>query len=292
MTSEAPRHPIVRLESVRWVADAGIPTEREVLAGIDLAIRAGERIGLAGRSGSGKTTLASILAGLVDPTSGRIWDGQRERPRGGSPAPGAIGVVFQEPEIGFFEESVLADVAFGPRAVGVREADAPLRAEEALRAVGLDPAVFGSRTPETLSGGEARRAGIAGVLAFRPRLVVFDEPTTGLDAEGLDRFRSILESIHARGAAYLVVSHELPILLEHCDRVLFLDAGRVAWDGPSSDLVRALPESWVKDLALRGGEMIALAQALRDHGWIGDDVPPTPEALARAWAAAASARRN
>jgi ABC-type multidrug transport system ATPase subunit len=108
----------------------------------------------------------------------------------------------------------------------------------------------------------------------------------------LDRFRSILESIHARGAAYLIVSHELTILLEHCDRVLLLDSGRIAWDGATADLARALPESWAKDLALRGGEMIALAQSLRDHGWIGDDVPPTPEALARAWAAAVSARRN
>ncbi len=292
MIPENERRPLVRLESVGWKADVGLPSERAILTGIDLAIHPGERIGLVGRSGSGKTTLATILAGLVDPASGEIWDDERLRSRGGLPSPGAIGVVFQEPETGFFEETVLADVTFGPRAVGVRETDAPLRAEEALRAVGLDPSVFGERAPETLSGGEARRAAIAGVLAFRPRLVVFDEPTTGLDAEGLDRFRSILESIHARGAAYLVVSHDLPILLEHCDRILVLDQGRLAWDGPAIDLAKGLPESWVRDLTLRGGEMIALAQALRDHGWIGDDVPPTPEALARAWAAATSARRN
>jgi energy-coupling factor transport system ATP-binding protein len=292
MTSGENPPALVRLERVHWRADLGLPTERAVLSHVDLGIAPGERVGLVGRSGSGKTTLASILAGLVDPAEGRIFDSGRERPRGALPAPGAIGVVFQDPETGFFEETVASDVAFGPRTLGLREADALHRAEEALRLVGLEPRTFAARAPETLSGGEARRAAIAGVLAFRPKLVVFDEPTTGLDAEGLDRVRSILESIHARGAAYLVVSHDLPFLLEHCDRIAMLEQGTIAWDGPATDLVRMLPESWAKDLARRGGELIALAQALRDHGWIGDDVPPTPEALARAWTAAAAARRN
>lgn len=280
------------LENVRHISDAGLPTEREVLAGIDLSIAAGERVGLFGVSGAGKTTLAILLAGLADPASGRLFDDGIERRRGTSPPPGNVGLVFQESEAAFFEESVLADVAFGPKALGLRESEALHRAEEALRLVGLDPDRIGPRAPETLSGGEARRAAIAGVLAFRPRLVVFDEPTTGLDADGVERLRSILESTHARGAATLVISHELPFLLDHCDRMILLEKGKIAWDGPAAKLPEEAPEDWRREALLGGGEMLSIAAALRAQGWIGAEVPPTPEALATAWAAAVSARRN
>jgi energy-coupling factor transporter ATP-binding protein EcfA2 len=283
---------LLRAESIRWIADAGLPHQRDVLAGVDLEIFSGERIGLLGRSGAGKTTLASILAGLLEPSSGRILDRGQARAPGRAPATGTIGLVFQEPENGFFEETVLADVRFGPANLGLRESDALRRAEEALRMAGLDPETIGNRAPESLSGGEARRAAIAGILAFRPRIVLFDEPTLGLDAEGVDRLRSILETLHANGSTYLVISHDVPFLLEQCERVLILDQGVIAWNGPTSELPGKLPESWKIDLSIWGGDMIALAEALRAHGWIGEEIPATPEALAEAWAAAASARRN
>jgi energy-coupling factor transporter ATP-binding protein EcfA2 len=283
---------LLRAESIRWTADAGLPHQREILSGVNLEIAAGERNGLMGRSGAGKTTLASILAGLLEPSSGRIFDVGHLRPPGRSPDSGSIGLVFQEPENGFFEETVLADVRFGPANLGLRQSDSLRRAEEALRMAGLDPAIFGYRAPESLSGGEARRAAIAGILAFRPRIVIFDEPTLGLDAEGVERLCSILETLHGNGSTYLIVSHDVPFLLEQCERVLILDQGLIEWDGPALELPGRLPPSWREDLSVWGGDMIAIAESLRAHGWIGEEIPPTPEALAEAWAASLSARRN
>ena len=283
---------LLRAESIRWTADAGLPHQREILSGVNLEMQTGERIGLMGRSGAGKTTLASILAGLLEPASGRIFDAGRLRNPGHAPESGTIGLVFQEPENGFFEETVLADVRFGPANLGLRESDSLRRAEEALRMAGLEPAIVGHRAPESLSGGEARRAAIAGILAFRPRIVIFDEPTLGLDAEGVERLCSILETLHANGSTYLIVSHDVPFLLEQCERILILDQGIIDWDGPALELPERLPDSWKEDLSVWGGDMIAIAESLRAHGWIGEEIPPTPERLAEAWAASLSARRN
>jgi energy-coupling factor transporter ATP-binding protein EcfA2 len=278
------------MRGVRWIADDGMRTRREILSGVDLSIESGERVGLVGRSGAGKTTLVTILAGLLEPSAGTVtWGaaaGGTGRPEPGSGAarqpPPAVGLVFQDPERGFFEESVLEDVAFGPSNAGFSDKEARTRAREALRTVGLEPDTFGPRAPETLSGGEARRAAIAGVLAFGPSLLVFDEPSSGLDAEGRDRLREILASLHERGIATLLVSHDLPLVLEECDRVLVLEQGRVAWEGPPAGLAEGAPRSWREDMAAHGGELVALAAALRARGLLAEDVPPTPAAMAEA----------
>ena len=252
----------VHARAVRWVADEGLPDEREVLAGVDLDLGPRDRIGLAGRSGSGKTTLATILAGLLEPTSGEVA--------------GRAVLVFQDPERGFFEETVLEDVAFGPRNAGLPESEARQRAETAMRTVGLDPDRFGNRAPETLSGGEARRAAIAGVLALSPRAIVFDEPTTGLDADGVAGFRDILRALREEGAAYLVVSHESSLLAAECERVLVLAEGLVVADGSSAR----------GDESPAGErELARVADALRTRGWLTEDVPATVETIVEAWAA-------
>jgi energy-coupling factor transport system ATP-binding protein len=268
-----PPAPLVRLRGVRWTADRGLPDEREILTGIDLEIRPRQRVGLVGRSGAGKTTLATILAGLAEPTAGEVTRGQAYD----------VGLVFQEPERGFFEETVLVDVAFGAKNAGLSEEEALAKAGAALRTVGLDPERIGPRAPETLSGGEARRAAIAGVLAFGPRLLVFDEPTTGLDADGLARFRAILAELRAGGCAYFVVSHDLPLLIEECEHILVLDEGRIAWEGEPVRLSEGLPRSWRDDPVIWGGELVFVAEALRRKGVIDETVPPTAAALAAAW---------
>ncbi|MGQ0721394.1 MAG: energy-coupling factor ABC transporter ATP-binding protein [Candidatus Eiseniibacteriota bacterium] len=262
---------LVRVEGVRWAPPSDLAFPREVLRGIDLEVHRGERIGIVGRSGAGKTTLVTILAGLLAPTAGRVV-GAAE-----------AGLVFQEAERGFFEETVLADVAFGAANRGATPEQAKDQARAALRTVGLDPDAIGGRMPETLSGGEARRAAIAGILAFAPSLVVLDEPTTGLDAEGVDRLHDLLGEIRRSGRAYVIVSHDLGFVAEECERVLLLEAGRIAWDGPAALLAEALPEDWRSDPALWGGEMPVIAAAMRSAGWIDESVPPTPDALATAW---------
>lgn len=228
--SHAPRpeglRPLVRLQGVHWASEDGTGPAREVLRGVDLEVFPGERVGVTGRTGAGKTTLAAILAGLMPPAAGEV---ERSRPAKRTAAPRVpVALAFQEPERGFFEETVERDVAFGPANLGLPEADARARAHAALDRVGLDPAAFGPRSPETLSGGEARRAGIAGLLALESDLVVLDEPTTGLDAEGVARLRHILAGLRHDGTAFLLVSHETALLRAECDRVLELVDGRLA----------------------------------------------------------------
>jgi energy-coupling factor transport system ATP-binding protein len=253
----------VRLRGVRWIADRGFPGEREVLRGIDLELRSGDRLGLVGRSGSGKTTLATILAGLLEPSAGEVE--------------GAAALVFQDPERSFFEETVREDVAFGPRNRGLPDADALARADDALATCGLDPERFGPRAPETLSGGEARRAAIAGVVAFRPDLLVFDEPTSGLDADGVAQFRAVLAALRAREAGYLLISHDAALLAAECERALVLEEGRIAWDGPADRIAERWPDA-------DQGALADVAEAFLARGWRRADDPVTPEALAEAWA--------
>ena len=234
-----PSTPLVRLSGIRWAAEDLVGEVREVLRGVDLEIRQGERVGLVGRSGSGKTTLASILAGLLEATGGQV---ENLGPSDARRVP--VALAFQEPEAGFFEETLLADVAFGPRNHGLSEGLSNERAAAALRKVGLDPEVFASRAPETLSGGEARRAAIAGILALDARLLVLDEPSTGLDAEGSARLHEALDGLRRDEVALLVISHDVSFLRAECDRIVLLEEGRIAWDGPASRATQELPPPW------------------------------------------------
>ena len=203
-----------------------------------------------------------------------------------------MGLVFQDPERGFFEETVIEEVSFGPRNAGHSAEEARALAVRALETVGLDAKELGSRAPETLSGGEARRVAIAGVLAFRPSLVIFDEPTSGLDAEGMDRLRDLLANLRAGGSAYLVISHELTFLAEECDRILLLEEGRLIWEGSPANLAEHLPSEWRERPETWGGELVLLARRMRERGWIDESVPPTPDALATAWTAHAGGARE
>jgi energy-coupling factor transport system ATP-binding protein len=277
--------PLLQLEGAGWTIDRGLPSERTVLDCVDLAIQEGERIGIAGRSGSGKTTLVTILAGLLDPTAGRLlFRGRRVESADEHLFRSVIGFVFQEPESAFFEETVLDDVAFAARNAGFTRDGARTRAAAALRAVGLDPAVFGPRLPESLSGGEARRAGIAGALVLQPRFVFFDEPTTGLDAEGIARLRGLLATLRAGGTGYALISHELPLLAAECERILVLADGSIAWDGSAHSLAAGTVPGWPEEVCAPGEDILVIARALRERGRLDPTVPATPEALAEALA--------
>jgi energy-coupling factor transport system ATP-binding protein len=209
------------------------------LQGVSLTLSLGDLVVVLGPTGSGKTTLLRAAAGLLPLSRGSVEvDGLPASGRGSTR--GAVGLVFQRPESQFFSLTVEDDCAFGPRNLGRTPAEALEDALKALAGVGLDPVVFGPREPWSLSGGEARRAALAGVLAMRPRYLLLDEPTAGLDAEGR---RSVCDAVEAarKVAGVLVVTHDAEAFLDSADRVLVLRSGCRVFDGDVPALLAALP---------------------------------------------------
>lgn len=207
---------------------------REALEGIDLTLREGERVCLMGASGSGKTTLLCLVAGIYSPARGRVLlDGSRvdHSPSGLRRLREAVGILFQSPRRQLFAETVEKDVAFGPRNRGLRGPRLAARAREAMKAAGLDPEEYSSRSPFALSDGEMRLAALAGVLAMGPRYLLLDEPTAGLDPLGRLRLRRLIRELSERGAGVLVATHDWEEAEELADRVEVMAEGRIVCSG-------------------------------------------------------------
>ena len=228
---------MIRCDGVTYVYGRGTPLEVQALADVSLTIGAGELVGIIGATGSGKSTLVQHFNGLLRPTRGRVaLDGvdiharavDRRRVRQ------QIGLLFQYPEHQLFEETVLEDVAFGPRNLGLTEEEARTRARLALEQMGLPPERFGPRSPFGLSGGEMRRAAIAGILAMEPRMLILDEPAAGLDPRGRHDLIELIRRLHERrGLTVVLVTHSMDAVAQLCRRLLVLRQGRLVADGPT-----------------------------------------------------------
>ena len=222
------------LTDVGHVYGEGTPWASRALDGIGLELERGGLTVVLGPTGSGKSTLMLAAAGLLRPTEGTVaCDG---RLPGADGFGGLVGLVFQDPETQLFAETVLDDVAFGPRNLGIPDEAARDVARDALSRVGLDPPLYEERSPFTLSGGEARRAAIAGVMAMGVDYLLLDEPTAGLDADGRSRVRSIVAEARD-DAGVLVVTHDAEEFLPHADRVVVLEGGRVLRAGDVADVL-------------------------------------------------------
>ena len=223
------------LRDIGYTYAQGTSFAVRALSGVGLEVDRGELVLVLGATGSGKSTLLRIAAGLLSPAEGTVMlDGAPvSRP---SEIIGRVGLVFQSPQSQLFAETVEDDVAFGPRNLGSGHDAALEAAREALERVGLDWRTFGQRSPFALSGGEAHRVAIAGVLAMRPEIVLFDEPTTGLDVNGRRAVRAIVEELRER-AGVAIVSHDVEEFLGVADRVIVLSEGVLAYSGGAGALI-------------------------------------------------------
>lgn len=216
-----------------------------------------------GPTGSGKSTLLRMAAGLLAPTSGTVTIDGRQPGAPGSSEGAVVGLVFQSPESQLFAESVIEDVAFGPMNLGLDRAAARQRAAETLAEVGLDPVRFAERSPFQLSGGEARRVALAGVLAMRPAYLLLDEPTAGLDRPGREAVVAAIEAARKR-AGVLVVTHDAEEFLGRADTALVLSGGDVSYYGAARELIDH-PASLVA-AGLKEPEVLRVLLAGREAG--------------------------
>jgi len=258
----------VALERVTYVYQAGAPWAVTALDDVSLAIDDGEAVGLIGPTGSGKSTLVQHLAGLLKPTSGRVLlDGQDLWAAGVDRRTLRlrIGLVFQYPEHQLFEETVRADVAYGPRNLGLPADEVDRRVARALSRVGLGDAIL-DRSPFELSGGQMRRVAIAGVLAMEPRVLILDEPTAGLDPRGREEIMHFIRELHRRdGLTVIMVSHQMEEVARLARRVVVMDGGRVLLDGDVRSVYTHVEE--LERLHLEAPLPTRLAARLADRGW-------------------------
>ncbi|MBW4647857.1 MAG: energy-coupling factor ABC transporter ATP-binding protein [Kastovskya adunca ATA6-11-RM4] len=206
------------------------PARPDVLKSINFTIQPGERVGLIGPNGAGKTTLFLSICGILQPTTGEIL--LFDKPVAVGEFRPEIGLVFQNPDDQLFSPSVRDDVAFGPENMGLSEAEIAARVQEALSITGVQKLI--DRVPHNLSGGEKSMVAIAGVLAMRPQLVLYDEPSANLD---LRSRRRVINVLQASKETVLISSHDLELIVEVCDRVLLLDEGHIIADGTPREVM-------------------------------------------------------
>ncbi len=225
---------MVTFQNVFYVYNKKTPSEHLALNDVNLEIKEGSFTALVGRTGSGKSTLVQHINALFQPSSGTVNINGYEN-KAGVKHKGKeilelrrnVGLVFQFPENQLFEETVEKDVAFAPKNFGIAEKTALEHAHEALSMVGLG-SEFYARSPFELSGGEKRRVAIAGVLAFKPSILVVDEPTAGLDPLGSAEMMELFETVHKNGTTVILVTHDMNLVLSYCDSVIVMEEGKVA----------------------------------------------------------------
>ena len=221
---------LIKTENLNYVYSPDTPFEKAAICDINIEINEGEFIGIIGHTGSGKSTLVQHLNGLIRPTSGKIYvDGVDiwQEPKKIRDLRFNVGLVFQYPEYQLFDETVRSDIAFGPKNMGLSEDEINERDLRAADAVGLSRKLL-DKSPFDLSGGQKRRAALAGVLAMEPKVLILDEPTAGLDPKGRD---TILDRIKEFRKTYnttvLLVSHSMEDIAKVADRVLVMNKSRV-----------------------------------------------------------------
>ena len=222
---------IIKVEHLSYVYNPGMPNAVTALDDVSFEVEEGDFVGIIGATGSGKSTLITHMNGLNKPTSGKIIIDGRDlwaEPEKIRDFRFLTGLVFQYPEYQLYEETCYKDIAFGPKNMGLDEAEVDKRVHEAAEFVGLDEALL-ERSPFELSGGQKRRVAVAGVMAMKPRILVLDEPAAGLDPEGRDEILSEVKDYHKKtGTTVLLVSHSMEDIAKYADKVLVMSRKKIA----------------------------------------------------------------
>ena len=274
---------VLETKELSYIYSAGSPFERQALKDVSVRFQQGELVGIIGHTGSGKSTLIQHLNGLLRPTAGQvlleghdIW----EKPKEIRAVRFRVGMVFQYPEYQLFEETVRRDIAFGPRNMGLSEEKIAVRVQRAAEDVGLRPELL-DKSPFELSGGEKRRAAIAGVMAMEPEVLILDEPTAGLDPRGREQvLAQIRRYRQEHGTTVLLVSHSMEDVASLADRVLVMHEGRVAMLAPTEEVFSRAEE--LSAMGLSVPAVTRIFMGLRERGFdVGGNAYTVEQAVRR-----------
>ena len=245
----------------------GTAFEKTALTDINLKIEDGEFIGLIGHTGSGKSTLIQHLNGLLKATEGGVfYNGQDiyDEDYSLKELRSKVGLVFQYPEYQLFETSVLEDVKFGPKNLGIDNLHVELRAFEALKQVGIDEELL-DVSPLDLSGGQKRRVAIAGVLAMEPEVLILDEPTAGLDPKGRDEIYDLIKKLHReRKITVIIVSHSMEDMAKYVDRLIVMNDGQIMYDDSPKKVFSHVEE--LEKMGLSAPQITYVMKGLKERG--------------------------
>lgn len=270
----------IELKNISYIYMKNTPFEHIALQNINLTISPGEFVGIIGHTGSGKSTLVQHLNGLLKPANGEVLvDGVNLHSKGNASklAKRKVGMVFQYPEHQLFEETIAADIAFGPRSLGCDESETEKRVREAMEFVGLDYDAFAERSPFQLSGGQMRRVAIAGVIALKPEYLVLDEPSAGLDPRGREEiFSQIMHLYNKTGIAVIMVSHNMEEIARMASRLIVMNQGQVSLDGTPRDIFQN-GTACLQEAGVDVPRITALMRYLKKQGLTVDDTVITAE---------------
>ncbi|MGN1167309.1 MAG: energy-coupling factor transporter ATPase [Lachnospiraceae bacterium] len=270
----------IKLEHLNYIYSPGTAYEKKALNDICLEIPDGEFVGIIGHTGSGKSTLIQHFNGLIKATDGKLfYNGQNIYDQGYNMRNlrNEVGLVFQYPEHQLFEIDVLTDVCFGPKNQGLSSEESKERALEALKLVGLKEKYYHT-SPFELSGGQKRRVAIAGVLAMRPKVLVLDEPTAGLDPKGRDDILDQVAYLHEQtGMTVILVSHSMEDIARYADRIIVMNRGEVMYNDKPKNVFAHYRE--LEKVGLAAPQVTYIMHDLKQNGFeVRTDVTTVEEA--------------
>lgn len=284
----------IEVRNITHIYSEGLPHESKALEGVSFDVADGEFVGIIGHTGSGKSTLVQHLNGLLKPKSGTITVGGKEITAEGVSMVEIrkkIGLVFQYPEYQLFEETVEKDVSFGLKNLNLPEEEVAEATRKAIELVGLDYEEVKNRSPFELSGGQKRKAAIAGVIAMEPEVLILDEPTAGLDPKAHGEILRMIQEVHKKeNNIIILISHNMNDIARLSDKILVMEQGRLVMSGTPREVFAR--EEMLSAMGLELPELAKLARDLRKRGIdIGNGIftiDRMEEAIVRAFAAEAA----